>query len=252
MTDDSLPGGDIELQPGEAARMLGISVPGLITWERNGWIQCERTRGGHRRFKLSEVQRADAAHRRGDFGNHRSQVRRALALMEAKYPQWHVFIDKHGRFWAVYLDPESPEVLCSVTPEGLTEQIHYYYKKGQLPVGVRIDDYVFTSDETKHSAHALTTISWHVTWLADDIRITRNQAITAMLLAEFIESRDDLAEYNYPHYAEMSPPFMDGSQVVALLGRETWTRINIWAGELGVDGVAAINSVLGRRRWEPR
>ena len=45
------------LSIGEAARILGCSVDALRTWEAAGDITAERSTGGQRRFRLSEVQR---------------------------------------------------------------------------------------------------------------------------------------------------------------------------------------------------
>ena len=42
---------------GEAARILGCSVDSLRIWEAAGTIAAERSAGGQRRFRLSEVQR---------------------------------------------------------------------------------------------------------------------------------------------------------------------------------------------------
>ena len=45
------------LSIGEAARILGCSVDSLRAWEAAGTIAAERSVGGQRRFRLSEVQR---------------------------------------------------------------------------------------------------------------------------------------------------------------------------------------------------
>lgn len=125
-----------EYQPGETARMLGITQSTLAYWENHGWITCTRTDGGHRRYTLDEIQRADAEHRAGNFGNLRSHVRRELAKVTDKYPMWHCFIDSHDRFWAVYLDPDNPAVLTATDVESIREQINYYQggKFHQLPL----------------------------------------------------------------------------------------------------------------------
>lgn len=113
-------------QPGETARMLGITATTLAYWENHGWIQCERTSGGHRRYTLEEIQRADAAHRAGEFGNLKAQDNRELARIMRKYGMWHCFTDHNRRFWAVYLDPDNPAVLHSEDIDSLSEQIHYH------------------------------------------------------------------------------------------------------------------------------
>jgi excisionase family DNA binding protein len=50
--------GDLELTIGEAAEALGVSVETLRRWSDAGQIRVERTPGGHRRFSISDVQRA--------------------------------------------------------------------------------------------------------------------------------------------------------------------------------------------------
>lgn len=41
---------------GEAARILGVSVPTLRRWEREGKIAARRTLGGQRRYSHATVQ----------------------------------------------------------------------------------------------------------------------------------------------------------------------------------------------------
>lgn len=83
-----------------------------------------------------------------------------------------------------------------------------------------ITDQQMTSDQTRHSARATGT-SWAVSWLPDRI-LTRNQAITAMVLAEHIAGG---------------------------IGDHTgkrWLFIEGWAGELslsGADAAAKISTV---------
>jgi putative resolvase len=42
---------------GEAARLIGVSVDTLRTWEADGRIEATRSAGGQRRFSLVEVER---------------------------------------------------------------------------------------------------------------------------------------------------------------------------------------------------
>lgn len=42
---------------GEAARMLGVSIPTIRNWERAGKIAAIRTPGNQRRIPVAEVQR---------------------------------------------------------------------------------------------------------------------------------------------------------------------------------------------------
>jgi excisionase family DNA binding protein len=49
MTNDRL------LQPGEAASLLGVDRKTLIRWHNAGKIPAHRTLGGHRRFRLSVI-----------------------------------------------------------------------------------------------------------------------------------------------------------------------------------------------------
>jgi excisionase family DNA binding protein len=43
------------LQPGEAAQLLGVDRRTLIRWHNAGKIPAHRTLGGHRRFRLSVI-----------------------------------------------------------------------------------------------------------------------------------------------------------------------------------------------------
>jgi excisionase family DNA binding protein len=40
---------------GEAALLKGVSIDTLRRWESEGKISCERTDGGHRRYRLSQL-----------------------------------------------------------------------------------------------------------------------------------------------------------------------------------------------------
>ena len=41
----------------EAARYLGVGTTSVKRWADEGLLRCERTAGGHRRFRLSEIER---------------------------------------------------------------------------------------------------------------------------------------------------------------------------------------------------
>lgn len=43
------------LTTGEAAAMLGVSVPTIRMWADQGRVPCHRTAGGHRRFEVEEL-----------------------------------------------------------------------------------------------------------------------------------------------------------------------------------------------------
>lgn len=46
------------LSPRMAAAALGVSTASLLAWERKGYIVSQRTAGGHRRYSLAEIERA--------------------------------------------------------------------------------------------------------------------------------------------------------------------------------------------------
>lgn len=48
--------GDKLVSIGQAARMLGVHSDTLRRWESEGKIQALRTRGGHRRYRVSDIQ----------------------------------------------------------------------------------------------------------------------------------------------------------------------------------------------------
>jgi hypothetical protein len=74
-----------------------------------------------------------------------------------------------------------------------------------------------TSDLTPHAARA-TDGGWSVTWLPGR-RLTQNQAITAMTIAEVVRSHcDDLADTS----------------------SRWWLHIEGWAAELGISGPHAV------------
>ncbi len=40
---------------GKAAELLGVTTETLRQWERRKILECQRTKGGHRRYLLSEI-----------------------------------------------------------------------------------------------------------------------------------------------------------------------------------------------------
>lgn len=44
------------LTPAEVARMFKVDPKTVTRWAKSGKLNCIRTLGGHRRFRLSEVQ----------------------------------------------------------------------------------------------------------------------------------------------------------------------------------------------------
>lgn len=45
------------ISPAQAAKMLGVTVMTIRSWENQKKIKCVRTLGGHRRFKLAEIEK---------------------------------------------------------------------------------------------------------------------------------------------------------------------------------------------------
>jgi hypothetical protein len=79
-----------------------------------------------------------------------------------------------------------------------------------------ISDTTMTSDETRHKAYVGVDHVWSVTWLPGRA-LTRDQAITAMTIAESADAALD------PRGAE-----------------RVWPHIAGWAAELGLSDVDAI------------
>jgi hypothetical protein len=83
-----------------------------------------------------------------------------------------------------------------------------------------ITDTDMTSDTTRHSARAWPVPDeptlWSVTWLPGRA-LTRDQAITAMTIAEVIAEHDILGD---PLHA----------------GHRLWTHLDGWSAELGITG----------------
>jgi hypothetical protein len=84
--------------------------------------------------------------------------------------------------------------------------------------GIRITDTFMTSPATPHTARAAGD-GWEVSWLPGR-RLTRNEAITAMVIANVV-----------------------GDRGVGLAGDPIWPHLDGWAGELGLSGADAVARV---------
>jgi excisionase family DNA binding protein len=61
MIPGELPADDRLLTPSEVAEMFRVNPKTVTRWARTGRLQALKTIGGHRRYRLSEVQKAVAA-----------------------------------------------------------------------------------------------------------------------------------------------------------------------------------------------
>lgn len=83
-------------------------------------------------------------------------------------------------------------------------------------MSLHITDEAMTSTTTSHTARRTTgTTTWAVSWLGDR-QLTRNQATTAMTLAEFVA-------------AGVTSP-----------AHRHWPHVKNWAAELGLSGQVAV------------
>lgn len=82
-------------------------------------------------------------------------------------------------------------------------------------MATKITDTDMTSDQTRHTAHRTETGSWAVSWIPGRV-FTRNEAITAITLAETVDAALD--------------PY----------GERVWQHIAGWAAELGLSDVDAV------------
>jgi hypothetical protein len=78
-----------------------------------------------------------------------------------------------------------------------------------------ITDQIMRSADTRHTARP-TRDGWEVTWLPDRT-LTRNQAVTAIMLAELV-----------------------GGRGVGLHDDPIWLNVDGWAAELGLTGPRAV------------
>lgn len=96
-----------------------------------------------------------------------------------------------------------------------------------ITVTMTINDTEMTSDQTRHTASVVLGVTveggptaWSVTWLPGRA-LTRNQAITAMTIAEAIGAHDVLGD---PLHAD----------------HRLWPHLDGWAAELGITGPHAL------------
>ena len=91
-------------------------------------------------------------------------------------------------------------------------------------MATKISDTEMTSDTTRHKAELvklpspLTGYSWQVTWLPGQ-HLTRDQAVTAMTIAEMVVER---------------------AHILADPSSKLWWHIDGWAAELGITGPHAV------------
>lgn len=115
------------------------------------------------------------------------------------------------------------------------------------------DQKQINADGSTHNAYLFTSISWRVTWLGQDQRLTRTQAITAMTLAEFIQTHEAVRSWLAVDatVSAIPRPLQTDQHAADLLGRKAWILVKTWAGELGLNGISAINMIISERKWEP-
>lgn len=95
-------------------------------------------------------------------------------------------------------------------------------------MALTISDTEMASDATRHTAklvklpQPLTGYSWQVTWLPGQ-HLSRNEAITAMTIAETVAAH------------EFKPVGADPGDVDPI-----WRHIDQWAAELGITGPHAV------------
>ena len=103
------------LSSAAAARALGVGVSAVKRWADAGLLACVKTGGGHRRFRLSDVQRfqrnaGDSADAWSDWIEalvHRGDVNATLALMfgeRAARGSWHAVAEHLGHLLAIIGD----------------------------------------------------------------------------------------------------------------------------------------------------
>lgn len=61
MTSRNTQSGEMYLPIGDVARRAGVSVDTIREWDKAGRIKSYRTAGGHRRFRLADIDKYLAA-----------------------------------------------------------------------------------------------------------------------------------------------------------------------------------------------
>lgn len=92
---------------------------------------------------------------------------------------------------------------------------------GEPGMTLKIDDDKITSPDSHHQAVRLNGAQWEVSWFPDQ-RLSRNQAVTAMMIAAVVGASDDKITHADP----------------------MWPRLNAWAHEIGLDGDGAISYAM--------
>lgn len=87
---------------GKAASLLGVHPDTLREWEKDGKISSLRTKGNHRRYRISDLRRAESSNVKWN---------RFLELFH-KYPPWKllskVSSEKALNEWLYFLDDHYP------------------------------------------------------------------------------------------------------------------------------------------------
>lgn len=93
------------LRPEEASKLLKVTVRTLEMWECKGQIKCIRTKGGHRRFLLSDVisrlpeeskpkqQREKICYCRVSTSSQKEDLERQVDFFRLKYPDYRIIKD---------------------------------------------------------------------------------------------------------------------------------------------------------------
>ena len=96
-------------------------------------------------------------------------------------------------------------------------------------MAVSIREHKMSSSHSRHTARLVTDTqyTWEVSWLPGR-DLNRNQAVTAMVLADTTADSDVHS------------------------GHRLWPHIEVWAAELGMSGSQALGRVAGPPRWARR
>ena len=92
------------LSLGEAARFLGVHPSTVRSWSDQGFLPVHRTKGGHRRYRRSEVDLWLQAQRAGDSGEANLVVQNALRTTRFQISEgrladedWYIKLDEAAR-----------------------------------------------------------------------------------------------------------------------------------------------------------